>query len=120
VVTGKVPNETCQVIPAPFLPGTNPHESCPEDHPPPSPTPEESPLPDLTGEGIPPQGGNPEGESFAAPLPAPESAPDGTAKPEDKKKSRGHESIWKRMAREQEEKAARETEKGTVPRANIP
>lgn len=106
-ITGKVPNETCQVIPAPFLPGTNPRESCPEDHPPPSPTPEESPVPDLSGE-LPTVGGNPEEGAMPAPVPAPEGD---SAAPEEKKKRRGHESIWKRMAREQEEKAAKEAPK---------
>jgi penicillin-binding protein 1A len=64
VETGGVPNATCKVIWAPFLPKTGPKAGCSLEHPPPpEPVEGEEPKP-------------------------------------------GHESLWKRLAREQAERAA--------------
>lgn len=86
-VTGKLPNGSCPIVPAPFIPGTVPKQGCGMEHPPPEPEP-------ASDEEL---GAEPaEGE-------ATEGAPG-----EEKPKPQKHESLWKKRAREAEEKAAAE------------
>jgi penicillin-binding protein 1B len=80
--TGKLGNETCHGIRAPFLEGTAPRAACTLEHPPPEPDAEEG-AEALDGEST--DADATEGEAPAKP--------------------RGHESLWKRLAREQEERA---------------
>lgn len=120
-ITGKVPNETCGVLPAPFLPGTGPREVCPEDHPPPTPDPDASPAPELLLEGGIPEGDGrgPDGQAVpgvgteggSSLTPASPATADGTEPVKPEKKRRGHQSIWQRMAQDQEEKAAEKAKK---------
>ena len=79
--TGKIGNETCRGIRAPFLPGTAPKAGCSLEHP---PEPEED---DATAEAL-----------------------DGAGEGEDAPKKPKHESLWKRMAREQAEREAAKAE----------
>ena len=81
-VTGKIPNATCSIVPVPYVDGTAPKGGCSMEHPPPPPEGEELPA----GDGI-------EGETPA----------DGATDP---KAAHRHESLWKRKAREAEERAA--------------
>lgn len=85
-VTGKLPNGTCPIVPAPFLPGTVPRQSCPMDHPPPPPDVGD----DVEGEPV-------EGEPI-----------EGATTEDGKPKPQKHESLWKKRAREEEEKKAQE------------
>lgn len=81
-VTGKIPNATCPIVPVPYVDGTAPKQGCGMEHPPPPPEGEEP----VAGDGI-------EGEPL----------PEGAADP---KAPHRHESLWKRKAREAEERAA--------------
>jgi hypothetical protein len=74
VTTGKVPNASCHVINAPFLPGTEPKAICGVEHPPPV-------VEDTDGDT--------DGEADTDPP---------------KPKPHGHESLWKRLARQAEER----------------
>lgn len=90
-VTGKLPNATCPIVPAPFLPGTVPRQGCGHEHPPPPPETEE-------GAEDAPDAEPAEGADPAAP------------------KHQKRESLWKKRAREAEEKKAAEAaaQGGTV------